>query len=190
MSTPDPSAAPPPQSPLSEAVEQATDAASKWCREVADFAQHEAELLSSGDYGLSDFVTAPVRLLRVSVTNAIQTAGVLSDNLALLSLPRPSRRPTPRTFSVQVGVPAGAGVQLRASALEGRLLRYRIPSSRIRLNPRSVQARIRQMEIPVEVEVDCAGAPADVYIGVLSSADGAVEVPIRVAIDELGEPIP
>ena len=44
-------------------------------------------------------------------------------------------------------------------------------------------------EVTVEVTVDCVGAPNDIYAGELSSADGAVTVPIRVAIDELGRPV-
>jgi hypothetical protein len=41
-------------------------------------------------------------------------------------------------------------------------------------------------EVAVEVTVDSTGAPGDLYTGTLSSVDGAVSVPLRVAIDELG----
>ncbi len=178
------------QSPLSEAVEQAADAASRWCNDVADFAKHQADLLSSGDYGLNDLTTAQVDLLRIWVRNTVRTVGALSDNLTLLSFGRPSKAPPPRRFNVGVSIPAGVSPKLRTSELLGQLLAYRIPSSKIRLNPDVAASRAKLREITVEVEVDCAGVPNDTYEGVLSSEDGVIQVPIRVAIDELGEPSP
>jgi hypothetical protein len=176
-----------PQSLLSEAVEQAADAAAKWVGDVARFAGGQADLLASGDYGLNDLASAQVGLLRIWVENSINVAGVLSDNLALLSYGSVGSAP-PRRFAVAVGVPAGVALELTASDLEGQLLRYRIPSSRIQLAPVAVAAQ-PAAEVTVEVTVDGAGAPNDIYAGVLSSADGAVTVPIRVAIDELGRPV-
>ena len=163
-----------PQSLLSEAVEQAAGAAAKWVGDVARFARGQADLLASGDYGLNDLATAQVGLLRIWVENSINVAGVLSDNLALLSYGSAG--------------PAGVALELTASDLEGQLLGYRIPSSRIQLAPVAVAAQ-PAAEVTVEVTVDGAGAPNDIYAGVLSSADGAVTVPIRVAIDELGRPV-
>ncbi len=178
------------QSPLSEAVEQAAGAASKWCNDMADFAKHQADLLSSGGYGLSDLATAQVDLLRIWVTNTVRTAGVLSDNLTLLSFGRPSQNPPPRRFNVGVSIPAGVSPRFRISDLLGQLLAYRIPSSKVRLNPDFAVSRAKLREITVEVEVDCVGVPNDTYEGVLSSEDVVIQVPVRVAIDELGEPLP
>ncbi len=176
-----------PQSLLSEAVEQAADAAAKWAGDVARFARGQADLLASGDYGMNDLATAQVGLLRIWVENSINAAGVLSDNLALLSYGSASSAP-PRRFAVAVGVPAGVALELTASDLEGQLLKYRIPSSRVQLAPVAVAAQ-PAAEVTVEVTVDCVGAPNDIYAGELCSADGAVTVPIRVAIDELGRPV-
>jgi len=171
-------------------MEQAADAASRWCNDAADFAKHQADLLSSGDYGVSDLATAQVELLRIWVRNSVRAAGVLSDNLALLSFGRPSNAPPPRKFNVGVGIPAGLSPRLKTSDLLGQLLAYRIPSSKIQLNPDFATSRSKQREITVEVEVDCTGVPNDTYEGVLSSEDGVVQLPIRVAIDELGQPSP
>ena len=177
-----------PQSLLSEAVEQAADAAAKWVGDLARFARGQADLLASGDYGLNDLATAQVGLLRLWVTNSIRAAGVLSDNLALLSYGTAGAAPPPRRFAIAVAVPDGVDLELTSSDLEGQLLRYRIPSSKIQLAPVAVAAQ-PATEVTVEVTVDCAGAPNDIYAGELSSADGAVTVPIRVAIDELGRPV-
>jgi hypothetical protein len=179
-----------PQSPLSEAVEQAAGAASRWCDDVVKFAENQADLLSSGDYGVSDLATAQVDLLRIWVRNTVLTAGVLSDNLALLSFGRPTTTPPPRRFNVGVSIPAGVSAKLRTSDLLGQLLAYRIASSKIRLNPDSAPSQVNAREIDVEVEVDTTGVPNDTYEGVLFSEEGAVQVPIRVAIDELGQPSP
>jgi hypothetical protein len=189
MSTTDPSTSPGRQSPLSEAIEQAKGAASNWCNEVVEFAQHEADVLSTGGYGVNQLATAQVRLLRIWVTNSIQTAVVLSDNLALLSYGRAGRPPPPRKIGVRVPIPAGVSVKLRASDLTGELLQHCITSSRIQISPDTAASRAKAREIPVEVAVNCANAPNDTYIGVLFSDDGLVKVPIEVAIDELGEPL-
>ena len=176
-----------PQSLLSEAVEQAADAATMWVADVARLARSQADLLASGDYGLNDLATAQVSLLRIWVRNSINAAGVLTDNLALLSYGSGGAAP-PRRVAVAVAVPAGADLELTPSDLEGQLLRYRIPSSRIQLAPVAVAVQAAA-EVTVEVLVDCGGAPSDIYAGVLSSADGAVSVAFRVAIDELGRPV-
>jgi hypothetical protein len=181
---------PPRQSPLSEAVEQAADAAVIWCRDVADFAEREADRLSSGNYSFGDLATAPIRLLRISVRNAIKTAGVLSDNLALLSAGQPATVAAERTFSVSVDVPAGGAARLGASALVGRLLNYSIPSAQITLKPDAAAPQAAPSQLTVEVKVGCTGAPSDTYVGILSSGDGAIAQPIQVAIDELGDPLP
>jgi hypothetical protein len=187
MSAPPPPPGPKrPQSPMSEAVEQAAGALSMWCNDVARFATRQADLLASGDYGLNDLATAQVTLLRIWVSNSISTAGVLSDNLALLSYGK-GGAPPPRRFGVGISVPAGAGVELRASDLEGQLLGFRIPSTRIRLAPGAVPAG--PTELTVEVTVSCIGAPNDIYTGELSSTDGTVTAPMRVAINELGKPV-
>jgi hypothetical protein len=165
-------------------------AASMWCDEVAEFAKHEADVLSTGDYGVNDLANAQVRLLRIWVSNTIRTAGVLSDNLALMSYGRAGRPPPPRRVGVRVAIPAGVSVKLRASDLIGELLQYRIASSRVQISPDTAASQARSREIAVEVAVDCAGAPNDTYTGDLSSVDGAITVPIEVAIDELGEPLP
>jgi hypothetical protein len=191
MSTTGPSTGPPPrQSPLSEAIEQVTAAASTWCREVAEFVQHETSLLSTGDYGLNQLAIAQVRLLRIWATNSIQTAQVLSDNLALLSSGQAGRPPPQRTIDVLVPVPAGVSTQLRASDLIGELLRHRIASSKVQIRPDTVTAPRAARDSAVEVVVDCAGAPNDTYVGELFSVDGPISVLIEVAIDELGEPLP
>jgi hypothetical protein len=178
-----------PQSLLSEAVEQAADAAALWLGEVADFARGQADRLSSGNYGATDLANAQVGLLRIWVRNSIKTAGVLSDNLALLSYGTGGGAPPPRRFAVTVAVPAGVELELRASDLVGDLFGFCIPSSKIELDPVAVPAQGAR-ELAVEVTVDCARAPNDTYGGVLSSAGGGVSVPMRVAIDELGSPLP
>jgi hypothetical protein len=178
-----------PQSLLSEAVEQAAGAAALWWTELAQLATRQADRLASGNYGLEDLTTAQVGLLRIWVRNSIRTGGVLSDNLALLAYGNAGAAPPPRGFAVTVAVPDGVDLRLRASDLVGELLGFPIPSSRIALAPAEVPAQPAG-ELLVEVTVDCARAPNDTYAGTLSSADGSVSVPIRVAIDELGAPLP
>lgn len=177
-----------PQSLLSEAVEQAAGAAALWWKELSEFATAEADRLASGSYSAGDLAAAQVGLLRIWVRNSIKTAGVLSDNLALLSYGTAGAAPPPRRFGVTVAVPDGVALELRASDLVGELFGFRIPSSKIELRPVAVPAQPAG-ELAVEVTVDCARAPNDTYAGTLSSADGGVSVPMRVAIDELGEPI-
>jgi hypothetical protein len=176
-----------PQSLLAEAVEQAAMAGALWWEELAKLARSQADRLASGSYGVDDLATGQVGLLRIWVRNSIKTAGVLSDNLALLSSGTAGTAP-PRRFPVTVAVPAGAALELRASDLVGELFGFCIPSGKVQLEPVDVAAQAAG-ELAVAVTVDCARAPNDTYAGVLSSADGSVSVPLRVAIDELGQPI-
>jgi hypothetical protein len=159
-----------------------------WCDDVAGFAEHEAERLSAGDYGLTDLVSAQVELARIWVRNSMRVASTLSDNVALLSYGRPAGGPATRTVQVSVPVPANVEVALQVSDLWSPL--HRIPRSKIRLEPSTAASSPAPAEIPVTVHVECAGAPADTYTGTISSADGGVDVTFKVAIDELGEPLP
>jgi hypothetical protein len=187
MSAPDPSTGPArPQSRLSEAVEQAADAARIWWEDISDFAKDEADQLSSGDYGLQDLASAQVNLMRICVRNTVKSVGVLSDNLALMSYPRPGAPPPPRTVNVPVSIPPNVNVKLTASDLVGRLHTQRISSSAIRIQPDEPSNET----ISVTVEVKCPPVPKDLYEGRLHSVDGAVSIPFRVAINELGEPLP
>ena len=115
-------------------------------------------------------------------------AGVLSDNLALLSSGDAAEHPPPRRFAVTVAVPDNLALRLRASDLVGELLGSRIPSSKIQLDPLDVPAQ-PPGEVAVRVTVDCHRTLNDTYAGTLSSADGRVSLPLRVAIDELGRPV-
>jgi hypothetical protein len=178
-----------PQSLLSEAVEQAAGAAAMWWTELSRFATAEANRLASGSYGVDDLTTAQVRLARIWVRNSIRTAGVLSDNLALLSYGSAGTHPPPRRFAVTVAVPDEVKLPLQASDLVGELFGFCIPSSKIKLDPVELPAQAAG-EVAVGVTVDCHRAPNDTYAGTLSSADGRVSVPMRVAIDELGSPVP
>ena len=177
-----------PQSLLSEAVEQAADAAAMWVADLAKLAKGQADRLASGSYGTDDLAAGQVGLLRIWVTNSIRAAGVLSDNLAMLSYGSAAAHPPPRRFAVAVTVPAGVALELRASDLVGELFGFCIPSSKNRLEPVDVAAQAAG-ELAVNITVDCHRAPNDTYAGTLSSADGSVTVPMRVAIDELGQPI-
>jgi hypothetical protein len=175
-------------SPLGEAVEQASDAVAIWSQEVATFAESEADDLASGNYHLSNLVTAPVRLLKIWVRNSVKTAGTLSDNLALLSYSRLAGAASERSFMVALPLAAAAGA-LTSSDLLGVSFLHRIPSTDVRLEA------VPAAESPpganvVRVVVGCAGAPNDAYSGVLSSTDGAAPLAILVAIDELGDPLP
>jgi hypothetical protein len=40
------------------------------------------------------------------------------------------------------------------------------------------------------VTADCAGAPADTYAGSIFTEDGSVTADFRIAVDELGVPLP
>ncbi|HKR52544.1 MAG TPA: hypothetical protein VJT72_23795 [Pseudonocardiaceae bacterium] len=187
MSAPDPpTGPPPPQSPLSEAVEQAADAAKIWWEDISDFAKNEADQLSSGDYGLKDLASAQVNLLRICVRNTIKSVGVLSDNLALMSYPSPGTPPPPRTMSVPVSIPPNVNVKLTASDLVGQLQAQRISSTTIHIQPEEPSSEATS----VTVEIKCPPVPSDLYEGRLHSADGTVSIPFWVAINELGEPLP
>lgn len=187
MSAPEPPNGPQePQSALSEAVEQAADAASIWCNELTQLAIHQADRLASGDYGLDDLVTGQVDLLRIWVSNSVEVAWALSNNLALLAYWQSGGPAPPRRFGVEARVPAGAGGQLQSSHLDGQRHRYRIPASRVRLTPAAVPVQAQPQPLTVEVAVSCAGAPNDIYAGELLLPDGTVVAPLRVAIDELG----
>jgi hypothetical protein len=177
-----------PQSLLSEAVEQAAGAAAMWWTDLARLAKGQADRLASGSYGAGDLAAGQVGLLRIWVKNSIRTAGVLSDNLALLSSGDAAEHPPPRRFAVTVAVRDNLALRLRASDLVGELLGSRIPSSKIQLDPVDLPAQ-PPGEVAVKVTVDCHRAPNDTYRGTLSSADGRVSVPLRVAIDELGRPV-
>ena len=75
----------PPTTALGEAVENATARLSIWCRAVADLVQADVDRMASGTYQLGDLTTFGVRLMRIGVDNVVQMAGVLSDNLVLLT---------------------------------------------------------------------------------------------------------
>lgn len=187
MSIPDPSTGSTrPQSSLSEAVEQAADAARIWWKDISDFAKDEADQLSSGDYGLQDLASAQVHLMRICVRNTIKSVGVLTDNLALVSYPRSGAPSQLRTVNVPVSVPPNVNVKLTASDLVGQLHARRISSSAIRIQPDEPSSEA----ISVTVEITCPPVPSDLYEGRLHSADDAVSIPFRVAINELGEPLP
>jgi hypothetical protein len=157
-------------------------------QELAKLARSQADRLDSGSYGVDDLATGQVELLRIWVRNSIKTAGVLSDNLALLSSGNAGTAP-PRRFAVTVAVPAGVELELRASDLVGELFGFCIPHSEIDPDPKKVPAEAAR-EVAVDITVNCHTAPNDTYAGTLSSADGRVSVPMRVAIDELGGPVP
>jgi hypothetical protein len=173
-------------------VEQSAGAIAAWCADVANFAQREADLLAAGQYRAADLATVQVRLLRIWVTNVVRMAGVLSDNLALLSAGGRGER-APRTFGIRVDVPAGVRPVLTCSGLKGGLLGHRIPASRIRVGLRGAAEawpKAASTAVDVLVEVDCAGVPNDTYRGVLTSTDGALRVPVRVAVNDFGTAVP
>lgn len=187
MTDQDPSNGQPrPQSLLSEAVEQGADAVAKWHKDIAELLEQQADRLSSGDYGLNDLVTAPVRLLSIWVKDAIDTAFTISDNLALLANPRSGEPQRPRTIRVPVTIPANSHVKFVASDTLGQL-GYSIPSSDF-----DITQEIRgnnPEEINVIVTVKSSSVPNDTYSGILRADDPAIkEVPFGFAIDELGEP--
>ena len=113
---------------------------------------------------------------------------MLSDNLALLSYGAAGEAP-PRLVAVAVAVPAGVGLELTAVRPRGPAAP--VPHPQLEDPARAGRRGRRQAaaEVTVELTVDCGGAPNDIYAGVLSSADGAVSVAFRVAIDELGRPV-
>ncbi|MGH3874034.1 MAG: hypothetical protein ACRDSR_21460 [Pseudonocardiaceae bacterium] len=171
-------------------MEQAADAARLWCDGIAHFAKSEADQLSSGNYRLDDLSTAGVRLARVWVENTVKAAYVLSDNLALLAYTRPGTAAAPRTVRVGVEIPANTSGTLAVSDLVGQQLGHRIPSSTISISPDRFPAAEQVENISVAIEIRNPPAPNDLYEGRLHSADDAISVSFRVAINELGEPLP
>ena len=169
-------------------MEQAAAAAKDWCDDISDFAQHDAEQISAGRYGLGDLATAPIRLMRIWLRNTVRTAFVVSDNLALLGYSRPGA-PPPRIMRLGLSIPANIGVKLSASDLVGQLLGHSIPSSKIQIRPDEHPAQAADRKVTITVEIDIRHAPDDLYEGRVSSAEGAVSVPLRIAVDELGVPL-
>ena len=160
--------------------------AREWLTDLEVFARREADSLTSDNYGIGDLATAPVRLFGIFVKNAIGTASMLSDNLALLSLTGRYGAPTAkRKFRVYVQLPAAGTIGLKASALVGRLTKYDIPAAKIHLDPHELDK-----DGTVDVTVHCAAAPSDIYAGALYS-DGAPNwsQEVQVAIDEFGIPV-
>jgi hypothetical protein len=173
---------------LSEAVEQAGDTARQGLDDLRSFAREEADTLARGTYGLPELATAPVRLFEILVTNAVRAASTTSDNLALLSLSgRFGSAEAKRAVRVEVGTAAAThGVTLQVSELVGQLTGFRIPSTRIHVDTRTVAA-----DGIAVLTVDCVAAPADIYVGTLTVAGPGkpVSIGIRVAIDEIGVPV-
>jgi hypothetical protein len=176
-------------SPLSEAVEQAARAASLYLDDLTAFGRHQADRLASGHYGLTDLTTAQVRLLRIGLQHSQNMMRTLTDNIALLSYDGPTGGSAPRTIRVPVPVPAQTGVVLRVSELVGDG-GHRIPRSRLQLDPRDFPPAQAPMDALVTVTVESAGAPAGTYAGTIHTDDGAVSVGFRLAIDDLGTPLP
>jgi hypothetical protein len=177
----------PPQSPLSEAVEQAGDTAQDWLHDLRHFAEGEAETLTSGRYGLTTLATAPVRLFEIFVTNAIATTSTVTNNLALLSLSgRFATASARRAFRVFVGPGFPADVGLQASDLIGNSTNHCIPSDRISIDRSGIAN-----DGTVTITVDCESAPADTYVGTLTSSDKppTIAQAIQVAVDEIGDPV-
>lgn len=176
-----------PQFPLSEAVEQAGDAARQSIDNLQRFGEEEANALASGHYGLRELTTAPVRLYAVLATNAISAARTASDNLALLSLSgRFGSADARRAVRVYVG-PAAAASTLQVSDLIGELKGYCIPEERVDIDETTVAT-----DGVVTLTVNCAGAPNDLYVGTLVVGAGSLNpasIPVRVAIDEIGVPV-
>lgn len=187
MSTPKAPPAGTPQSPLSEAVEQAGDAARQAIGNLEHFGEQEANALASRHYGLRELATAPVRLYAVLATNAIIAARTASDNLALLSLSgRFGSADTRRAVRVYVGQ-AAAGSTLQVSDLVGELRGYCIPKARVDIDDTTVAA-----DGIVTVTVNCVGVVNDLYIGTLFVGVGSLNptsIPVRIAIDEIGIPV-
>jgi hypothetical protein len=175
-----------PQSPLSEAVEQAARVGSMWWDDLTDFAKDQADRLASGNYGLTDLTTAQLRLMRICVHNGVNAASTWTDNIALLSYTGPAAGgPATRTVQVPVSVPAQVNVVFQVSDLVAD--QHRIPRAKLRLDPPAAFEAIPK-DVPVTVVVDCSGAPAGTYGGTIFTSDGSVTVDFRIAIDELGEP--
>ena len=175
----------PPQSLLSEAVEQTTDTARKLLENLGHFAEDEADALASREYGLLNLATAPVRLFAILVVGAIDGASNVSDNLSLLSLNGQFGAPTARRATrVGVGITAlPAGAKFAVSALVGQTTNYCIPAKQI-----TVEDDTLATERAVTVVVHSALASPDIYAGTLFSTDPGrtVNKKFMVAIAELG----
>lgn len=189
MSAPEEPPAGPPQFPLSEAVEQAGDAARQAIGNLERFGEEEANALASGHYGLRELATASVRLYAVLATNAISAARTASDNLALLSLSgRFGSADARRAVRVYVGPAAAAsGVVPQVSDLNGQLKGYCIPGARLSIDTKTVAT-----DGIVTLVVRCGGAPADIYAGTLvvdAGSPSPVPIPVRLAVDEIGVPV-
>lgn len=176
-------------SPLSEAVEQAARAGSMYLKDLTDFAKHQADRLASGHYGLTDLTTAQVGLLRLWLEHSQNAMKTLTDNIVLLSYDGPTGSAEPRTIRVPVPVPAQTDVVLQVSELVGDG-GYRIPRARLQLDPQDFPSAPAPTDELVTVTVESAGAPADTYAGTVHTSDGAISVAFRIAIDDLGTPLP
>lgn len=167
---PDPTPMPRPTTPEGEAVEQAIDGLSMCCRDVAGVIQTDVDRMAAGDYRLADLATVGFRLLHVGVNNAIRMAGVLSDNLALLTAEESREEkvvPAERRVNVIVPIPAGQAVTITSSSLRGRTKGQWLPRSRITI-ARSTFTAGTNSPVQVEVLVNHTGAPRDIYEGALS----------------------
>ena len=185
VAPPDP---PPPTTPVGEAIEQATDGLSMWCRDIAELVQTDVDRMASGGYHLADFGTAGIRLLRIGVDNAIRMAGVFSDNLALLTATRADpRAATTRETKKTVPVPPSVPVTINSSSLIGHATRRPIPKSSITVSP-STHAPDGTAELDVTITIATKGPRTDVYEGklfVVANGRTLKTVPYKVAIDEL-----
>jgi hypothetical protein len=184
----------PPTTPLGEALEQAADGLSMWCRDVAMLVKTDVDRMASGDYHLADLMTVGVRLLRVGLDNTIRMAGVASDNLALLTAlpPETARRGAPheKVEKVDVVVPVRAGDAgtIASSSLKGRATGQWVQKQRLTVTPSTYKAAGRRRNINVEVLVTLGGVPGDIYQGTLSvEAGGAVvdTVPFVITVDDI-----
>ncbi len=176
------------QSPLSEAVEQGTDAVTKWHVDIADFLQQQAARLSAGDFGLNDIATAPVQMMSIVVKDTVDTAFVVLSNLALLANSTAGVAGRDRMMRVPVTVPANTSVTFVASDMVGQL-GHSIPSSDLEISQES--GGENPEEVHVVVKVKPSRVPNDLYTGFLSAVDNPAfqKVPFALAIDELGEPV-
>jgi hypothetical protein len=172
-----------PQSPLSEAVEQAARAGTLYWDDLTAFAEEQADRLASGHYGLTDLTTAQVRLMRILVHHGVSALDTAINNVALLAYAGPPGGAAIRTMEVAVPVPAGVDVAFRVSDLVAG--QHVIPRHRVRLDPGAAR-EAAATDLPVTVRVDTTGAAAGTYGGTITAADRRVD--FQIAIDELGEP--
>jgi hypothetical protein len=176
----------PPQSLLSEAIEQAGDTVRLLLNGLQGFAESEADALADREYGLAELATAPVRLFSVLVNSAFHAASTLSDNLALLSLDGRPAELEPRTVPVYLGGPRHpAAVTFTTSALDGEATGHRIRREQVAASTEWLAAYG-----VVTVVVRPGSAPPDIYKGVLSVTDSATgrrrDFEFLIAITELG----